>query len=290
MATKAYQAPVREQVANQLAAFGVDQYEIGLIKFKLDGSRLCKRFNASAAKILAEVNWLQKMNAQGWNINIVPKAPHGFVMLDDVSYSALRAMAKVGFEPCLVIKTSRDNYQAWIKYDKTFSPEAGTAAAKDLATLFGGDPGAASYNHFSKLAGFTNRKPRHLDPKTGYYPFVQLIYAEHRICRNAQAHREYIEKSVEKPKPVVFKPRPVQVDKPLISFDKFQDRFATKYGNDQHRIDFAYAVLAIANGMSDSEILEDLKQRPGLEKKGGQVTQLQYLRSTVRNAHRKMAR
>jgi len=38
-------------------------------------------------------------------------------------------------------------------------------------------PGSAGYQHYGRLAGFTNRKDEHLDDRTGRYPWVKVVEA-----------------------------------------------------------------------------------------------------------------
>jgi len=40
-------------------------------------------------------------------------------------------------------------------------PDLATAAARELAERYGGDPHAADWCHYGRLVGFTNRKPEH---------------------------------------------------------------------------------------------------------------------------------
>ena len=58
-------------------------------------------------------------------------------------------------------------------------------AARKLAERFGGDPGAADWRHFGRLAGFTNRKRAYRDAETGLHPFVKLIEAPGTVYAEA---------------------------------------------------------------------------------------------------------
>jgi hypothetical protein len=51
--------------------------------------------------------------------------------------------------------------------------EQATMVAKILAERYGGDPASADWRHFGRLAGFTNRKPKH-QRESGMQPFVLL--------------------------------------------------------------------------------------------------------------------
>ena len=73
-----------------------------------------------------------------------------------------------------------------MKHSEQLSKELGTAAARKLAERFGGDPGAADWRHFGRLAGFTNRKRAYRDAETGLHPFVKLIEAAGTVCTEAE--------------------------------------------------------------------------------------------------------
>lgn len=59
-----------------------------------------------------------------------------------------------------------------MNHGQTLRAELGTEAAKMLAENFGGDPGAAAWRQYGRLAGFTNRKPKY--EVGGRFPFCRL--------------------------------------------------------------------------------------------------------------------
>ncbi len=86
-------------------------------------------------------------------------------------------MKQTGFNPAVIVETSPDNFQAWLKHPERLGKDVSTTAARALVEKFGGDRGAADWRHFGRLAGFTNRKAKHFDASTGLYPYVRLIEA-----------------------------------------------------------------------------------------------------------------
>ena len=74
----------------------------------------------------------------------------------------------------MVVQTSPNNFQAWVKHPEVLDKETSTAAARALAQRFGGDPGAADWRHFGRLSGYTNRKDKYKG-SDGLYPFVRLM-------------------------------------------------------------------------------------------------------------------
>jgi hypothetical protein len=60
----------------------------------------------------------------------------------------------------VVVETSPGHLQAWVQISQSpLEPGVATAAARELARLYGGDPASADWRHLGRLAGFTNQKP-----------------------------------------------------------------------------------------------------------------------------------
>ncbi len=108
-----------------------------------------------ADTLVRSIPWLRRENRNNRNIFCRPKGEHNLSMIDDLSSTAVRDLKKDGFEPALVVETSPQNFQVWLKHEKPLPAELSTAVAKALAARFGGDTGAADWRHFGRLAGFT---------------------------------------------------------------------------------------------------------------------------------------
>jgi hypothetical protein len=95
-------------------------------------------------------------------------------------------MKAEGFEPAVVVETSRNNFQVWLNHGQVLEVTTSTAVAKQLAERFGGDLSSADWRHFGRLAGFTNPKPeQHL--ASGLRPFARLRFSERpRLSRAAE--------------------------------------------------------------------------------------------------------
>jgi hypothetical protein len=154
-----------EAVRRQIAAMGSAVFEIGLFKPDAAASEavmLPRVWDQEA--LLRSVAWLRHQNRDGRNIYVRPKGEHNLNLVDDLSLESIAAMVQAGFAPALIVETSPGNYQAWVKHAEQLTKEEGTAAARALAERFGGDPRAADWRHFGRLAGFTNRKEKYRDP------------------------------------------------------------------------------------------------------------------------------
>lgn len=158
-------------VRRQLRAMGAERFEIGL-RDGATGHMLIRTWTLE--ETLNAAPWLKRENAKGADIYIRPAGEQnqGVILLDDLTRGAVERLKRDQLAPAAVIETSPDNFQAWIRLSRSpLTPAVATAAAKHLAQEYGGDPNSADWRHFGRLAGFTNRKPIHLDER-GRSPYV----------------------------------------------------------------------------------------------------------------------
>jgi hypothetical protein len=157
-------------VRRQLEAMGAEGYEIGI---RDQQGRMMTR-TWSKAEVLKSVGWLKRENAKGSDIYIRPagEESQGLVLVDDISQANVHQMKTAGLEPAAVLETSPQNYQAWVRLSPgPLNPNVATMASKIIARRFDADPNSADWRHFGRLAGFTNRKPKHTT-ETGRNPWV----------------------------------------------------------------------------------------------------------------------
>jgi len=278
-----------DAVRQQMVAMGSGVFEIGLFKPNAEASEpimLPRVWDQDA--LVRSIAWLRHQNQDGRNIYIRPKGEHNLSLVDDLTRDAIVAMTRTGFAPAIVVETSPGNYQAWMKHAEQLTKEEGTAAARALAERFGGDPGAADWRHYGRLAGFTNRKEKYRDPSTGLHPFVRIAEANGAAYREAEAfvaavrHQLDIERKrgrerLSRTKAIAG--RPVSGD--LKSIDAF--RADPKYGGDGTRIDLAYAIYALSRGVTKAQVEAALRSRD-LSHKGGERRQIDYVERTIRKA------
>jgi hypothetical protein len=132
------------------------------------------------------IGWLRCQNYRGCDIYIRPAgSPHSLNLVDDLTAEAVAAMKQMGFDPAVIVETSPDNYQAWLKHPEPLDKETSTAT-RALAERFGGDRGAADWRHLRRCSGFENRKPRHQDLVTGLFPLVRLVEATGKVYSEAE--------------------------------------------------------------------------------------------------------
>jgi hypothetical protein len=116
-------------------------------------------------EVLRRVPMMKKRNAKGESIFMRPArdSASALVLVDDISRADAMGdgLVRRGLAPVAVVETSPDRFQAWIRLS---SPEAQPpavrgAVAKSLAVELRCDDGSAAWEHFGRLAGFTNNKP-----------------------------------------------------------------------------------------------------------------------------------
>jgi hypothetical protein len=269
------------------AVFAV--FEVGLVKPDAEPSEavmLPRVWDEDA--LVRSIAWLRHQNRDGRNIYIRPKGEHNLSLLDDLSRKSVAAMTEAGFAPALVVETSPGNYQAWVKHAEPLTKEEGTAAARALAERFGGDPGAADWRHFGRLAGFTNRKDKYRDAITGMHPFVKIIEATGAVYPEAEAFvsgvRRQLEVERERENERRSRARGVNPQiasgerKPIEAF-----RADPRYHGDGTRTDLAYAIYALSRGATEAQVEAAIRSRD-LSHKGGERRQTDYVERTIKKA------
>lgn len=167
-----------DAVRRQLAAMGAARYEVGVKR--ADGRLLPLALTAGGVR--GRMAWLARENERGADVFIRPEGNTGLVLLDDLDGAALARMEADGLAPAVVVETSPGNHQAWVRVAaEPIAPALATAAAKELAARYGGDPNSAAWRHYGRLAGFENRKPRHRRAD-GSYPLVALRAATGEVA------------------------------------------------------------------------------------------------------------
>ena len=275
-----------EAVNSQIAAMGVQVFEVGL--FKPDANShgqavmIPRTWDVDAA--VKSIPWLRLQNAEGRNIYIRPWGEHNLSLVDDLNAEAIRRMKATGFDPAVVVETSPGNFQAWLKHPRVLPKQLSTAAARSLAHQFGGDLGAADWRHFGRLSGYTNRKLKYVQ-ENGLYPFVKLIEASGKHYLEGERFLEPIEEKLreearerERFRSTVSVYRGPESLKNIDSF-----RSNPRYGGDGTRIDLAYAIYALSHGVPVQLVEAAIRSRD-LSHKGNEKRQTEYVDRTIRKA------
>lgn len=284
-------------VTLQLAAMGAAEYQLGLLKY--DDDDLPMKTRVYSAEKLSDPNtirYLRLENSQDRNINIVPHGLHSLTLLDDVTIATIARMKDEGFQPAVVVETSPNNFQAWLQHGQVLPELESSIAARLLAQRFEADPSSASWCHYGRLAGFTNRKVKYKDPKTGYFPFAHL--REHSGIKYdradefvAQVREAILEEEEEFRKKEEaarhFRWTSNNNTQRRLTISDFRNK--PELGGDGNRIDMAYTIWAIDHGVPEHEVRAEIATRD-LSKKGGQRGQKAYLDRTIKAAYKYIAR
>lgn len=178
-------------ISKQLKAMNARSYEVGL--FLREKKEMLSRF-WTAEQIIKSISWLKSVNQQGYEIFIRPKGSIGLIFFDDVNLATLEQMKKDGLSPAITLESSPHNYHGWIKIsDHSIAEAVATFACKLVARKYNSDIDSADWRHYGRLAGFTNRKPKHIQ-ENGKQPFVLLITANSKLAKNSS---ELIKQAIE---------------------------------------------------------------------------------------------
>jgi hypothetical protein len=278
----------RSAVERQLGAMNSRLYEVGLFRAVGDGrpSDMLPR-TWDRETLVQSLFWLRWENSQGRNIFIRPAGEHHLSLVDDLAFAAIRRMKLEGFAPAAVVETSPGNFQAWLNHGQMLERAVSTRAARAFAQRFGGDPGAADWRHFGRLAGFTNQKSSRRQDN-GLYPFVHLIEGTGIVYPRAGEFVAQLRKEVVNQAEAGARlrdqlgcSRNTARESPRLTIDDF--RRSPKYQGDGNRIDLAYAIYALLHNVPEEEIRAAIASRD-LSKKGLERRQRDYINRTVEKA------
>ncbi len=109
-------------------------------------------------EVMKSTGWGWVKNNEGCNIYMRPARGGGWpiIFLDDLpSRKTLGISHKYS---ALVVETSRDNCQVWIKCNLVMNEDERSSVQVSLSKMIGSDPGSTSGEHFGRAPGFRNRK------------------------------------------------------------------------------------------------------------------------------------
>lgn len=182
-----------EEVGRLVRAASAEKYAI-MVRTPDTVTGKVERQQWTAAQVLEPKNirWLQARNADLGGVYIRPM-DRRVTILDDLGVDQIKQLADMNFAPAVVLETSANNFQAWIRLLPPEAPEpsleVATHASRSLIKAFGGDAGAVGAERFGRMPGFLNRKPKH--DRKGRAPWVTLRAATGAL---AAAGRNLIER------------------------------------------------------------------------------------------------
>jgi hypothetical protein len=273
-----------QQVFAQLAAMRSSHFELLLLDFSSEDPQAAI-VTVDEGAIQRRLGWLRAQNVKGFNINIRPVGNH-LTLLDDLTQQQIQQLTESGYQPCVVVETSPNNFQAWLDHGRELdAADEATAAARVLAERFGCDKGAAGRRHAGRLAGFTNRKPSRQLPN-GLFPYVKLHLGERRTFDKAASFRDEVTAALIAAAQSPSLPGTFRYSNASPAKRTIEQFYADpRYDGDLSRADFAYAIYAHSHGVPDADIESAILARD-MSKKGNAQAQRRYARYTLRRAKR----
>jgi len=255
-----------EQVARQVDGMGVNRFEVGVLTAGGPNGKTMRLQAMNSNDVIAASAELRRLNMAGAEIHIRPKEDGGYSLslVDDVNLGTLGRMKREGFTPAVVVRTSPDNYQAWMRHGERLNAETSYVVGKALAEKFGADIGGAPAGHMGRLAGTTNRKEQYRTPE-GKSPWVVVSEASGAIYEAAPEFlpamkqklalelRERYERSHQ---------NRLGAERTFGTLKTIEDfRQDSRYAGDGNRIDFAYAMYARSKGIDRAEVAAAIATR-----------------------------
>lgn len=148
--------------------------------------KMLKRTPKNAEDFRTFAGFCAALNAEEADIYIAPHpaSKHSFVLIDDLTIENVNRMKSDGLEPSLLVETSLNNFQSWVKLNnKTLSKKQLLECSRILTKQYHGDIGAIGSDRIGRLAGFTNRKEKHKNAQ-GLQPYCLLKENRQEVATN----------------------------------------------------------------------------------------------------------
>lgn len=295
--TKSY---AYQRATEQIKALGVQDVEISIMLpakdlLKPKDRKMLKR-TLSVENFHDNFGFFMSQNLQGAEIYVQPdpKKDHGLVLLDDLEWSSIEDMKADGVEPCAIVETSPNNWQTWVRIsDKPLPKEVRKLVSATLTEKYDADVGAIGSQRIGRLAGFTNRKEKHLN-KDGKSPYCKLVETRAGACTSgntlvAEAQNKIAtDERVAKINASV--PAHQYSQNANIYFKAQAKKIMQQYPDtDFSRLDFMCAKDLAYQGFSDAQIATAMQdESPSLDaRKSGHETD--YVNRTIAAARTKLA-
>jgi len=162
-----------EQIFEKLNRFFIEKWQVAVLDLQ-KGRWIVEPRGTSIAYLKAE-------NAKGNHVLIkpLPAAEPFFMLADDLNIQLISCHHKYPdntWKPGrMVVETSPENYQVWIRSSRPLEIEGKRYWLKKLHS----DPGADPNHRWGRCPGFRNRKEKHRDGHGGY-PLARLIWIDWR--------------------------------------------------------------------------------------------------------------
>jgi hypothetical protein len=284
-----------EQIGQFVRAIGAEQWQVMISTPDIKSGKI-ERQTWTAEQLLEpkNVRWMQQRNANKGGIYVRPM-DRRITLLDDLHVDQIKRLKDLNFAPAVVLETSANNYQAWIRILPPESPEpsreAATQVSRSLTKSFGGDPAAVGAERFGRLPGFVNRKPKH--DRQGKGPWVTLREAAGVVAAAGRSLLARIEVALQK---ATEHQRTSQAQKQLVRLEREAIttggadrlvqaglRISMMETGDQSIADFRACGFALKHGAHPDDVADALlRYSPDIEERHPAIED--YIERTVRKA------
>lgn len=183
-----------EAIERQIAAMGSERFDVR-IRNVARGTNVTR--NWSHQELRRSVPWLKRMNALGHDVGVRPSGPHGLILIANLDRAALQKIQAMGLSPAVILETSLQEYEAWIKLSEMPAAEstrtAILAGAQRFLKICETDSDINSYGY---LAGMTNHTATLRS--RGPSKFVIARTAQGAVAESAKKLIDAIEASYER--------------------------------------------------------------------------------------------
>jgi len=184
-----------QTVKRQLTAMGIKLYEISV---KTAKRLITREWNLD--QVLKFIPWLKRENAMGADIYVRPagKDNQGLTLVHGMNRTQVEALKRDKFEPALVLQTSPERFQAWVKLtDKILCERSSEALSKAIAAKYGQGVAQATSSDSGYLAGFLNRDSE-LETSRGQNPRVLCLESTGQKASYGEAFTDFVIEKVRK--------------------------------------------------------------------------------------------
>ncbi len=219
---------------------------------------------------LERIGYFKAMNAKGYHIFIKPEFEERFLLLDDLSREQIERQKEYDFfKPGrLVIETSPDNFQVWIKANRKISYTEKRYWIRKVRADSACDPNL----RWGRCPGFRNRKEKY-QGLYGEYPLARLVWVDWRYLAVV---------------PTIYLPEPPK-HSPENKINQKRsngpiNRMKYERG-DESATDFAYALALLRRGASRGEVAQRLlNERNDWTHHHGERRKDAYIKRTITKA------
>lgn len=293
-----YQSYAFIKATEQIKALGVQDLEISIMlpanQDKPDEKRKMLKRLVHASNFHDHFGFFQHKNLVGCDIYIQPNPniDHALVVLDDLMYSSIEELKADGIEPCAIVESSPNNWQAWIRLsDKPLDKKVRLEISRKLTIKYEADSQTSGSARLGRICGFRQLKEEHLNA-VAKSPYVKLTETRAGVCSAGPTLVKEVQDAL------IADERIARIKASVPAHQSSQNgnlffraqakKILAQFGNktDLSRLDFMCAKNMAYQGFADSLIACALQdESPDIEARHG----YDYINRTIAAVHAKLS-